>query len=246
MAAEKETVDDSKSNDNDDNINIIKDEKTGILIEEFQKNVLLVRGILSIEQQLKLYEEMIGEEKIMVDRLKKYRGDNYKPPIKDGLISMYTKQKMGGDLLEDEGIKDSIYDILLKKGMEIVEINYKLKDITLKDAKLGHIQAAKYKTEEGKLKNHVDGIFHGPNAVFLFSIGCNANFYVKGPEMKKEKIFKFKSGDCLFFDATNKAKILHGIESIDPGQTCPKQLKEKFESAGEYRIGLQMRAYYPK
>ena len=248
MAAEKKETADDVSKDtekNEEKGNLIKDKDSGIIIEEFQENVLLIHGILSIDEQMEILQEMLKEEKIVQDRLKKYRGDNYKVPIKDGLVSMYTKQKMGGDLMEEYG--DSIYYKLISKATKLIHKNYKLYDkIDLSKSKLGHIQAAKYKSNEGKLKNHIDGIFHGDNAVFLFSIGCIANFYVKGPKMENGKLFKFKSGDMLFFDATNKANILHGIESIDDGSTTPKELKEKFEMSNEYRIGLQMRQYYQK
>ena len=130
----------------------------------------------------------------------------------------------------------------MQEAISIIDRNYKLKDIDLSKFKLGHIQCKKYKSKEGTLKNHVDK-FHGENVVFLFSLGCIANFYVKGPKMKQGQTFKFNSGDVLFFNATNKENILHGIESIDDGSSAPKALKEKFVSAGQYRIGLQMRGF---
>ena len=50
---------------------------------------------------------------------------------------------------------------------------------------------------------------------FCLSLGCTANFMVKGPNMSDKEVFKFNSGDMLVFDPSTEANILHEVKSID-------------------------------
>merc|ERR1712113_1249984 len=107
------------------------------------------------------------------------------------------------------------------------------------------LDALIYKSSNGSLANHCDEL--NASIVFLYSIGCTANFYIHSPQMKGDKyrdgkLFKFKSGDMLFFDASKAAQIIHGIDSIDDGSSCPQQLKQKYKHLAQSRIGVQIRA----
>ena len=118
--------------------------------------------------------------------------------------------------------------------------------------RLSQISCLKYPTPNGQLGKHCDA---NPSVAFLFSIGCTSNFYVFGPLMKRNDpkqfvdkfkdgiTFKFKSGDMLFFDASNEANIIHGVMGVDDSSSCPTALQEKCEGIDEYRISCQLRAW---
>ena len=93
----------------------------------------------------------------------------------------------------------------------------------------------KYESPNQKLPPHVDHV-HG--FVYLMSLGCAANFMVKGPSQKKD--FKFCSGDMLIFDSSTEAKILHGISSIDSTIKNEKLCKH-FPVMDNHRFGVQCR-----
>ena len=77
------------------------------------------------------------------------------------------------------------------------------------------------------------------------SIGCTANFMVKPPNMRNKKVFKFKSGDLLIFNASTNAAIVHGVNSIDHiSSHCPVQLTTKFKILQDHRIGVQCRVHF--
>ena len=79
-------------------------------------------------------------------------------------------------------------------------------------------------TEDARFPPHVD---HCDNSyVYLASLGCTANFLVKGPRMAEKRTFKFRSGDLLVFNASTSAALLHGVCGIDEA-SCPHSLAER-------------------
>jgi len=91
-----------------------------------------------------------------------------------------------------------------------------------------------YPIEDGKLNGHCDKIL---GWVVLFSLGCSANFWIKGPQMKQREYIKFESGDTLVFNGGTEYNIMHGIDSINPN-TCPNFFPEEIH---DQRISIQFR-----
>jgi len=73
--------------------------------------------------------------------------------------------------------------------------------------------------------------------VCLFSFGCTAKFWVKGPNMPTRKVIDFESGDVLLFNGGTEYNIQHGINTIVEG-TCPAFIPAKYQ---DKRISLQFR-----
>ena len=115
---------------------------------------------------------------------------------------------------------NSIYNQLIAKVNGIINKQYQDYAIIkeYKDKTIA-LTAISYSSPKGNLGNHID---RSTSLVYLFSVGCTANFYIHGPNMEKERVIKFKSGDMLLFDASETAKIVHGVVSIDHTSTCPK------------------------
>ena len=65
-----------------------------------------------------------------------------------------------------------------------------------RNCKYDHLSvgAIRYAVPNGRFPEHIDHC--GNNSwVYLLSLGCTANFVVKGPSMNKKKEFGFHSGD---------------------------------------------------
>ena len=108
-----------------------------------------------------------------------------------------------------------------------------------------YITSFEYDANEGKLTGHVDKVL---GWVVLFSLGCTAKFYIKGPQMVQKKgkntysmqkysliVINFESGDVLVFNGGTEYNIYHGIDEI-VSDTCPPYL-----DLPKSRISLQMR-----
>ena len=52
--------------------------------------------------------------------------------------------------------------------------------------------------------------------VVLFSLGCTANFWVKGKEMKSKFAFPFESGDALIFNGGTEFGMSGNLSSSSP------------------------------
>merc|ERR1712129_70888 len=129
----------------------------------------------------------------------------------------------------------SLFNQMIDKANAIIDTTYKNKmDVELSKYKTVTVGAIKYPSPNGKFPDHVD---HCNSYVYLMSIGCDANFTVKGPNMEKEKVFAMKSGDLLIFDSSTKAKISHGVRSIGDSSTCPVELGKKYKLLQSNRLG---------
>ena len=114
-------------------------------------------------------------------------------------------------------LQERIRDIL--SSQKILRVDHRLKEMFIK--------SLKYKSCNGRLDRHCDGI---EGMVFLYSLGNTAMFFMNNTE------FEFQSGDVLIFDSSWKAKLFHGITSIQ-SNTCPPHLAE----LKEHRISVQIR-----
>merc|ERR1712012_1099951 len=101
------------------------------------------------------------------------------------------------------------------------------------------MNAIQYRSPDGAFPPHFDHCNGSFN--YLMSLGCAANFMVKGPSMESPNHFKFRSGDLLVFNASTEAAILHGVVSIDDAGTCPAGLGESFQVLQTHRYGVQCR-----
>ena len=105
------------------------------------------------------------------------------------------------------------------------------------------VAVIRYKPPNDNFPLHIDHT-NDNSYVYLLSLGCSANFIVKGPTNNEKKEFKFQSGDVLVFDPSSNAGILHGVSSInvndfskvDDGEECC--IPEDFQ---RFRFGVQCR-----
>lgn len=197
-------------------------------LEEYGRNCILIRNALTMEEQMELFEAL---EKEMANQPEEF-------------------QTQGAGQLAyeiNEEFTESVPFRLLSKAIDFIKKNYELKG--LKDITKYEVfccDALTYNYPDGSLARHCDNR-RDKSVVFLYTIGCTANFYVHTPEMKGEafkdgKVLKFKSGEMLFFDATKAANMVHGVDSIENAETCPPQLKEKYKELSQKRISVQIRA----
>eukprot|EP01084_Bolivina_argentea_P313171 542303_1 len=101
--------------------NIIIDvdyDKTGVIIEEFQENCLLLHNLLSMKEQIQLCKLLQKQEELS--------------PIKQSseriLIRVYDDMILNNNTLKfRKNFKDSIYDKMLNKAINVINRNYKLK-----------------------------------------------------------------------------------------------------------------------
>ena len=165
---------------------------------------------------------------------------------KDAPIALYPSPKTlrfgekGGVQLNYQFGEKSVFNEMIDKANDIL-INrnhlesdfYKYKSITM--------ATIKYESPNGHFKEHID---HCTSFVYLLSVGCTANFMVKGPNMESKNNFKFNSGDLLVFNASTESSILHGVMSIDDETTCPEELGKKFPVLQKHRYGVQCRVRF--
>jgi len=74
--------------------------------------------------------------------------------------------------------------------------------------------------------------------VVLFSLGCTAQFYLKGNKMKDQRYVYCESGDALMFNGGQSHQVWHGIDKI-LADTCPAPLVD----LKQLRVSLQFREY---
>ena len=100
----------------------------------------------------------------------------------------------------------------------------------------------RYQVPNGAFPEHVDHC-NDNSWVYLLSLGCTANFVVRGRDKTKERqLIQLKSGDVLVFDPSSDAAILHGVKSISSEhpvdgvgeEVCPIDFQQ-------YRFGVQCR-----
>ncbi|KAL3779162.1 hypothetical protein HJC23_014009 [Cyclotella cryptica] len=143
-----------------------------------------------------------------------------------------------GDSTVVNAIVDRGMELLKKEGMCFTTITDNIIDYTSLS-----MATIRYEAPGGQFPPHVDHC--KDSAVFLVSLGCNANFMVRGKGETEVHRFQLRSGDALAFNASTEADILHGVESIDttPSAAC-EALAKIFPVFWKHRYGVQCRIYY--
>merc|ERR1719249_273350 len=75
------------------------------------------------------------------------------------------------------------------------------------------------------LGRHCDGM---DGYVILFSLGCDATFYLQllaNERRKKGVVISMKSGDVIIFEGGDEQRVLHGVDGIVPN-TAPAHFKD--------------------
>ena len=153
---------------------------------------------------------------------------------------------------------------LITNAMDILDRN----DLLVGEYKSISLATIKYPSPDGRFAAHIDHC-NDSSWVYLWSIGCAANFMVKGPNMDEKTVFSFNSGDLLVFNASSSAAILHEVAlitlitriitlvtriitlitlikvvSIGPQDTCPSALQELYQVLQQHRYGIQCRVRF--
>jgi len=196
--------------------------------EEFGQNCLLIRNVLTIEEQLNLVENINAQKKAMQDEIG-CDGDDVSFDMESEDMRPFAESAPGK---------------AVSKAKNLIALKYTLQELKPVNEFGVYCVDARFYGESQTLPYHCDGIKKRNCVVFLFSLGRTAKFYIHCPEMGGDrmgngKLFEFNSGDLLFFDATKEASIYHGIESIYPASSCPSELMGELS---EKRVGLQIRA----
>merc|ERR1712062_608773 len=131
----------------------------------------------------------------------------------------------------------------MSKAKQYIAENYELKNLRPMAEFAPYCVDGRFYGENDNLYDHCDAIKTPGRVVLLYNLGRTSYFYVHTPEMGGDQktegtVFEFRSGDVLFFDATQAAQCFHGVRNIGPASSCPEELREKY---GEKRIGLQIR-----
>ena len=214
---------------------ILKDvdyDKTGIEIEMLDKHCLLIRNGLDMNEQITLFQDIQSKDKSPKDAPKAM----YPSPK----TLVFDQNKVS---IKYKSHQKSVYNEMVNKANDIINrnnmnINF---DVELNKYQSITMSTIKYPSPNGHFAAHID---HDNSIVYLLSIGCTTNFMVKGPTMKDKKVFKFKSGDLLVFDASTKAAILHSVVNIDNSSSCPVELGNKFNVLQTNRFGVQCRVHF--
>ena len=209
---------------------VVKDSnETGIEIEVMDKECYLIRKALDIGEQKTLFEYIQDRDKTPWDTLPRPMVPTPKTLVFGENGELMLKYENGQSTVVN-GMIDKANAILTRNG--IVSNNYK-------SISMATIQ---YASPSGQFPPHVD---HCKNSfVYLMSLGCTANFMVKGPNMELKKNFKFHSGDLLIFNASTEAAILHGVVSIDSETSSPIELANRFAILQNHRYGVQCRLHF--
>eukprot|EP01084_Bolivina_argentea_P124501 220609_1 len=217
---------------------IVKDidyDKSGIEIEIMDRQCFLLRNMLNVDEQMKLFGDLKSKDKTPKKAVKVMYPSPQTIVYDENKVSLYYTPE-----------QNSVYNHLVNKANDIINRNHHYFEtnvwmIELNKYKLIKMSAIKYPSPNGHFAPHID---HDNSFVYLASIGCIANFMVKGPNMKNKKVFKFNSGDLLIFNASTKAANVHGVISIDNTSSCPVQLANEFQILKNHRIGIQCRVQF--
>lgn len=210
-------------------------DQAGPQIEVLDVQCVLIRNLLTIEDQSRLFEYIQHHDKTptnlpraMVPAPKTLLlGEDGHPSIRYSFGEESVVNEMvgkGAEVLRTQGLNvmDG-FDVCQYRSLSMATIRYEVPN--------GHFPA------------HVDHC--NDSFVFLTSLGCTANFMVKGPNMDAQKHFKFCSGDMLVFNASSEAALLHAVMSIDEaGSEVDELLGSTFPSLRDYRYGVQCRMYF--
>ena len=210
----------------------LSDGITGSELVILDTECYLLRNFLGADQQADLLRYILDRDQDPRDRPK-------------AMVSAPKTLQLGE---EEPSIRftpgqQSLVTEIIAKAIDMLDRNQIGCDgVTLADWGSISMAAIQYESPDGHFHPHID---HCDNSfVFLISLGCTANFMVKGPNMENRCHFKFLSGDLLVFNASTEAAILHGVMSIDDERSNPSSLRDTFHVLQNHRYGVQCRLYF--
>ena len=230
----------------------LSDERDGPNVVAFQPNVMVIKKALSNKEQCEVFE--------IVEANKTKSSKNIKNANNKHRYGHFMRLNLSDTQKFLQ--KYAIYDQLFQKMIEIVNtynnetfgsmnkseihklkqkglLNYNMLDMDLGKIKQRYINSLYYKAPNGMISKHCD---KKKEIIFLYSLGCTALFFVKGKSMNDGLVFDFESGDCLIFDASKNADVVHGIDSIQ-ADSCPQHL-QKYSFLTDSRICVQTRCQF--
>jgi len=213
----------------------IQDSATGAALEVMDHQCYLLRDLLSLEEQEALFQYIEDKDQTPWATLPRVMV----PSPKTLLFGP------GQPNLSFEFGECSVVTDMVEKANEIMgrndlcESNSSEGALDLCQYKSLSMAAIRYHAPDGRFPPHID---HCDNSfVYLMSLGCTANFMIKTPAMDEERVFKFRSGDLLVFNASSAAAVLHGVLGIDDDGSCPVGLSSSFPVLEQHRYGVQCR-----
>ena len=192
----------------------------------------LIRNCLNLTQQTTIYQDITFRSKDTDNRSKPCMHPTPKTIIFDGNQS--TLKFSGRNNVYYDLIVRTANDIL-KKEVALLQKSHSFFTTTSTDSTKMSVGVIRYQVPNGNFPNHIDHC-NDNSFVYLLSLGCSANFVVKGPESEKQ-VFRFNSGDVLVFDPSSDAAIVHGVTSIN-GDDFPLNCPNEFQ---QFRFGVQCR-----
>lgn len=204
-------------------------------VEVIDAACVLIRNLLTLEEQSQLFEYIQHHDKTPGNQPRAMV-----PAPKTLLLGNEGEPNIRYTFGEE-----SVVNTLVDKASEILRVS----DLNVVDG----FDVCQYKTlSMATIRYDVSGQGFPPHVdhcndsfVFLASLGCTANFMVKGPLMDAQKTFKFCSGDLLVFNASSEAALLHSVVSIDDSASeMGEVLGHKFPILQRHRYGVQCRMYF--
>ena len=206
-------------------------------VEILDKECILIRRALRLDEQKRLFEYIQENDKTPS------LGNKPKPMVPSPKTLILGEDQPS--LFYEYGQKSVVNDMVMKATNILKEKKLHMIngfDISQRFSSLS-MATIKYESPHGHFAPHIDHC--NDSFVYLTSLGCTANFMVKGPTMDKQTHFKFHSGDLLIFNASTKAALLHSVVSIDKeGNEDAKILGEQFPSFWNHRYGVQCRMHF--
>ena len=211
------------------------EEFSGIEVEVIDTECFLIRNAFNVNEQQTLFEYIQANDKTPWNTIQ--------PAMVPSPKTLILGEN-GQPLLTYEFGQKSIINNMVDKANAMIRKNeIKSRSNDFNSYKSISVGTIKYQSPDGKFPPHID---HCKNSfVYLTSLGCTANFMVKGPNMEIKRDFKFNSGDLLVFDASTEANILHGVTGIDTTITAEsKQIGKLFPVLENHRYGVQCRLHF--
>eukprot|EP01083_Nonionella_stella_P161181 527600_1 len=181
--------------------------KLNIKTFEADKNMLFIYDLLSGREQVELVDAILKAE----NQCKNMKLIN-KNPNSNTIMVINPK-----NTYQSKHRSSPIFHLLFQKTLKQIsdsKIKTNLPGIRqINTLKMDRIKALEYDVVDGKIEAHCDC---RKGYVMIFSVGLTANFNVKSPKMQSTNKFECRNGDCLVFDTSKEADIVHEISSIKP------------------------------
>ena len=230
----------------------------------------LIRNCLNISEQISIYNDIISRSRdidntnskqcmhptpktlIFNDNQStlKFKGDDEDDNVYNQLIIHHANANLHEYAYQKKNNQLGDKETLTKMMMITSYVSSSSETSTTSPSSMS-VAVIRYKPPNDNFPLHIDHT-NDNSYVFLLSLGCSANFIVKGPTNIEKKEFRFRSGDVLVFDPSTNAGILHGVGSInansfpttnddvlhaDHEECIPKDFQQ-------FRFGVQCRVKY--